>query len=195
MTSWKYFCLLFLFTYLVVSVTRCTVSHFTQCTYRVGLDSLETRAVVAWFIAGIAQHVRRNGTLIALSACENLKSFGICRTPFCFLRPFYPLRTPKYFLFISLDNDQLDAHLLYFILQYVYYNPLHVSSIICSSSGGWIVLMQHLVSSSQSVAVRRTGWERTAEQFSLNLCTGRPLTEGTIPDVASIQFNLLMMSI
>ena len=34
-----------------------------------------------------------------------------------------------------------------FILQYVYYNPLHVSSIICSSSGGWIVLMQHLVSS------------------------------------------------
>jgi len=34
-----------------------------------------------------------------------------------------------------------------FILQYVYYNPLHVSSIICSSSGGWILLMQHLVSS------------------------------------------------
>ena len=34
-----------------------------------------------------------------------------------------------------------------FILQYFYYNPLHVSSIICSSSGGWIVLMQHLVSS------------------------------------------------
>jgi hypothetical protein len=31
-------------------------------------------------------------------------------------------------------------------------------------------------------------------QFSLNLCAGRPLTE-TIPDVASIQFNLLMMSI
>ena len=62
----------------------------------------------------------------------------------------------------SLDNDQLDAHLLYFILQYVYYNPLHVSSVICSSSGGWIVFMQHLVSSPQSVAVR---------------CTGRPLTE------------------
>ena len=34
-----------------------------------------------------------------------------------------------------------------FILQYVYYNPLHVSSIICSSSGGSVVLMQHLVSS------------------------------------------------
>jgi len=33
------------------------------------------------------------------------------------------------------------------ILQYVYYDPLHVSNIICSSSGGWIVLMQDLVSS------------------------------------------------
>ena len=46
-------------------------------------------------------------------------------------------------LSISLDNDQLDAHLLCFILQYVHYNPfffhynpLHVSSITCSSSGG-----------------------------------------------------------
>jgi len=36
---------------------------------------------------------------------------------------------------ISLDNDQLDARLLYFILQCVHYNPLHVSSIRCSSSG------------------------------------------------------------
>jgi len=32
-------------------------------------------------------------------------------------------------------------------------------------------------------------------QFSLNLCTGRPLTERTIPDAASTQFNLLMMII
>jgi len=63
-----------------------------------------------------------------------------------------------------------------FILQYVYYNPLHVSSILCSSSGGWIVLMQHLVSPSQSVTIRCTSWERTALQFSLNLCTGWPLT-------------------
>jgi hypothetical protein len=48
-----------------------------------------------------------------------------------------------------LGNDQLDTHLLYFIVrvQYVYYNPLHVSSIVTSSSGGWIVLIQHLVSS------------------------------------------------
>ena len=45
---------------------------------------------------------------------------------------------------IILDNEQLDTC---FILQYIYYNPLHVSSIICSSSGGGIVLMLHLVSS------------------------------------------------
>ena len=51
-----------------------------------------------------------------------------------------------------------------FILQCFHYSSLHVSSITCSSSGGWVVLMQHLVSSSQSVAVR---W------------TGRPLTERT----------------
>ena len=29
---------------------------------------------------------------------------------------------------------------------------------------------------------------------SLNMCIGRPLTERTIPDAASIQFSLLMMS-
>jgi hypothetical protein len=28
-----------------------------------------------------------------------------------------------------------------------------------------------------------------------SMCTGRPLTERTIPNAASIQFNLLMMSI
>ena len=31
-------------------------------------------------------------------------------------------------------------------------------------------------------------------KFSLNLCTGQPLNERAIPDAASIQFNLLMMS-
>ena len=35
----------------------------------------------------------------------------------------------------------------------------------------------------------------TLTYLSLNLCTGRPLTDRTIPDAASIQFNLLMMSI
>ena len=55
---------------------------------------------------------------------------------------FYVLLTA--YLSIILDNDQIDTR---FILQYVYYNPLHFSSIICSSSGSWIVLIQHLVSS------------------------------------------------
>jgi len=65
-----------------------------------------------------------------------------------------PKNTGKHFFFwltvhlsITLENDQLDTHLFYFILQYVYYNPLHVSIIICSLSGGWNVLMLHLVSS------------------------------------------------
>jgi len=35
---------------------------------------------------------------------------------------FYLLLTVH--LSIILDNDQLDTHLLYFILQYVYYNPV-----------------------------------------------------------------------
>ena len=46
------------------------------------------------------------------------------------------------------------------ILQYVYV-PLHVSSIICSSSGGWVVLMQNLVSSlfyHRNFLAARQGW-------------------------------------
>ena len=62
-----------------------------------------------------------------------------------------------------------------FILQYVHYIPLHVSSITCSSSGGWIALMQHLVSSSQSAAIQCTGWERIVHQvghcLSLKKCS------------------------
>ena len=37
-------------------------------------------------------------------------------------------------LSISLDKEKLDAYLLYFTIRP--YNPLHVSSITCSSSGG-----------------------------------------------------------
>jgi len=57
------------------------------------------------------------------------------------------LRIVNYFFFfnvlltvhlsIIIGNDQLDAKLLDFtIYQYIYDVPLHVSSIICSSSGG-----------------------------------------------------------
>ena len=65
-------------------------------------------------------------------------------------------------LSIILGNDQRDTHLLYFSI--CFYDSLHVSRLICSSSGGWIVLMQHLVSShsvSGCPVVRRTAtyWE------------------------------------
>ena len=59
-------------------------------------------------------------------------------------------------LLLGLDNDQLDAHMLYFSIR-----PLqsptcfeHYMLIIRRL----IALMQHLVSSSQSVAVQCTGW-------------------------------------
>ena len=54
-----------------------------------------------------------------------------------------------------------------FILQYVHYSPLHGSNITCSSSGGWNVLMQYPVSSSQSVVVRCAGWERTKHEINI----------------------------
>jgi len=54
-----------------------------------------------------------------------------------------------------------------FILQYVYYSPLHVSSIICSSSGGQILLIQHLVF---SISVSGRPVHRFREKwFPLNL--------------------------
>jgi hypothetical protein len=73
----------------------------------------------------------------------------------------------------------------------VYYNPLHVSSIIRSSSGGWIVLMQYLVT---SISVK---WPSGA-QVETELSTCEPeshLLRVTLLDAASVQFNLLMMSL
>ena len=43
----------------------------------------------------------------------------------------------------------------------IYYTPLHVSSTMCSSSGGQNCIILYLVSSPLWVAVRCTGWERT----------------------------------
>ena len=82
---------------------------------------------------------------------------------------------PCFFSTVS-DNDQLDTQLLYFILQCVYYNPVYVSNIICSSSGSLILLMQHLVSSLSEgdCPVHRL---RENSDFSLNLCTGRSPSE------------------
>jgi hypothetical protein len=47
-------------------------------------------------------------------------------------------------------------------------------AISCSSSGGKIVLIHHLVS---SLAVRDRPGHRLGDKFSLNLCTGRSLTD------------------
>jgi len=51
-----------------------------------------------------------------------------------------------------------------------------------------IVTLSKWLSGAQVEREHSTGAKRT-----LDLCTGRPLTE--IPDAASIQFNLLMMSL
>ena len=75
---------------------------------------------------------------------------------------------------ITLHNDQLDSHLLYFTIR-----PLKSST-----------CFEHYM-----LIIRRVNCIDTASGIvPLNLYTGRPLTERTIPDAVSIQFDLLMMS-
>ena len=69
-----------------------------------------------------------------------------------------------------------------FILQYVHYNPLHVSSITSSSSGGL-----NCIDAAPGIVFPVIGC--TVNRFSLNLCTGKPLTGRTKPDSASVQFK------
>ena len=89
---------------------------------------------------------------------------------------------------------------------------------LCSSSGGQIVLIQHLISS-HSVSDRpvcrlrrnlhtgrllteyddirsciNTIWPPDADHRFVQVHTGRSLTESTTPDAVLIQFDLLMMS-
>jgi hypothetical protein len=66
-----------------------------------------------------------------------------CTQTYCDI--FYVLLTV--YLSVSFDKEQLDAHLLYFILQYAHYNPLHVSSIDAHHQEVNCI-DQHLVSSS-----------------------------------------------
>ena len=68
--------------------------------------------------------------------------------------------------------------------------PPHVSSTMCSSSGGQNCIIQHLLSS-YSVGGRPV--HRLGES-SLNLCTGRPPTGVMITDAVQYNFDLLMMS-
>ena len=64
--------------------------------------------------------------------------------------------------FVSLDNDQLGARLLYFTIR-----PLHCCT--CSSTCAQVES------------------ELVEPILSLNLCTEWPLTERTIPDAASMR--------
>ena len=63
-------------------------------------------------------------------------------------------------------------------------------ALLCSSSGGQIVLVHHLLSSPSLVTVQYTGYERT-----LVTCVLKSLKRVTIPDAVLIQFDLLKMSI
>ena len=76
----------------------------------------------------------------------------------------YVLLTVYLRIFILVIN-QLDAQ--NFVLQQVYFMPLHVSSTMCPSSGGQNCIIQRLVSSHVQVAVR---------------CTGRPPIGVMIPE-------------
>ena len=112
-----------------------------------------------------------------------------------------------WYKFINLRQWPTWCTLDFFYFTIHYYISVHVSSTMCLSSGGWIVLMQHLVLSSQSVAVQCTGWEsichtglqtacacasclQTCMTYTLSTCApdGHWLRV-TIPDAAPVQFK------
>ena len=94
---------------------------------------------------------------------------------------------------VSLDNDQLDAQISSTFITILYMYVFRAIS--RSSSGGQIVLIQHLVSSLcqwPSGAQVERDWE-----FSLNLSqpVHRRVTDRvTIPDAILTQFDLMRMS-
>jgi hypothetical protein len=87
----------------------------------------------------------------------------------------------------TLPNDQLDAQIFDTFITILYM----FRAISCSSSGGQIVLTQHLVSS-LSVSGRPVHRLRESS-FSTCAPDGHLLTV-TIPDAVLIQFDLLRMS-
>ena len=96
-------------------------------------------------------------------------------------------------LTITLANDQLDAQIFntFIILLYMYM----FRTISCSSSGGQIVLIQHLVSS-LSVSdrpVHRLRKKKRKSYFSTCAPDGH-LLRVTIPGAVLIQSDLLRMS-
>jgi len=75
-------------------------------------------------------------------------------------------------MFMTLANDQLDAQIFNTFITILYM----FRTISCSSSGGQIILKQHLVSL-LSVSDHSVRWLRQNSEFFLYLCTGRSLTE------------------
>jgi hypothetical protein len=73
---------------------------------------------------------------------------------------------------LNLANDQLYAQIFNTFITILYMYMFQAIS--CSSSGGQIELIQHLV---LSLSVSDHPMHRFRKKFSLNLCTGRSLTE------------------
>jgi hypothetical protein len=72
----------------------------------------------------------------------------------------------------TLANDQLDVQIFNTFITILYMYMFRAIS--CSSSGGQIVLTQHLVS---SLSVSDRSAHRLRKNFFLNLCTERSFTE------------------
>ena len=110
---------------------------------------------------------------------------------FCFFsRPYIYIYIYIYGLpNLILDNEQRDAHLLYFTIYL-----LHSST--CFEHYMLIIRRLNRIDAAYGIvlSVRWPSGAQFGREFSPNLCTGRPLTERTIPDAASVQFTLLMMS-
>ena len=100
---------------------------------------------------------------------------------------FYVLLTVH--LSISLDNDQLDAFLLYFTIRPLQSSICFEHYMLIIRRLNCIVLMKHLVSSSQSVA--SSAQVGGALQPVLSQPVHRAATDW---EGDTIQFNLLMMS-
>jgi len=114
----------------------------------------------------------RVALLPAQEICQHIRP--VSRLPIkCDTKQNYDILLTVY-LSIILVMNQLNAQIL--VLYEVHYMPLHVSSTLCSSSGGQNCIIQDLVSS-------HCRWPSRAqvENSSLNLCTGRPPTGVMIP--------------
>jgi len=98
---------------------------------------------------------------------QKLETDNLLRTLWCILMAFCFVSLTMH-LSITLANDQLDAQIFNTFITILY--TYMFRAISCSSSGGKIVLMQHLVSS-PSVS------DHPVHRLRKNLCTRQSLTE------------------